>query len=492
MLFVLCLAACATSPSHPAEPVAAPPAATGHATAPLDLTALAREVAALFATVPAPPLATESPYEAPYGDEVRSVRFLATTTLRKQPASTADKIGVIAKGARARPEQAAPAGRGCARRWIAIAPRGWACESVLAPSSDEPTAARARSLDDDNDDDDEAPVVRGVYGVVRGRDVAAFATRADALSGENARVLTGATSVRARGVVNVDGRRYWITTGGQLIDAAAIATISPSRFRGVVLDDATTLPLAWVHGKKPRAPIAVRAEPARDAEVVGELAPRTVVSILETSDDGRFVRLADGWVARADLRVAALAAPPGATAAAERWFDIDLDEQVLVAYEGARPVYATLVSTGKWDHRTPTSITRVMSKLETANMVSEKRDIYSVADVPWTMYYDRNFALHTSYWHDGFGDPRSHGCVNLAPRDARALYHWSSPDVPPGWTAVYGDADNPGSLIRVRSRAEPAPALRGYARTMQRQLTTAALEHQPPARGNADPSVLRR
>jgi hypothetical protein len=91
----------------------------------------------------------------------------------------------------------------------------------------------------------------------------------------------------------------------------------------------------------------------------------------------------------------------------------------------------------------------------------------AVADVPWTMYYDHSFALHTAYWHEGFGDPRSHGCVNLAPRDARLRYPWSSPDVPPGWTAVCGDADHPGSLVRVRSRDVPEPAFRGYARTMQ-------------------------
>ena len=476
MLLVLCLVGCATSPPHSSEPVAALPAAA--------------PVAA--PTEPAPAVEPEAApviVDAPYDDDVRSVRFLATTTLRKQPASTADKIGVIAKDARARPAQSAPPGHGCARRWIEVAPRGWACETVLAPSSDEPTAASNVAL---GDDDDDAPVVRGVYGAVRGRDVAAFASREDALAGQNAHVLTGATSVRARGVVNVDGKRYWITTGGQLIDAAAIATISPSRFRGVVLDDATTLPLAWVHGKaKPRAPIRLRDAPTDDAAIIGQLAPRTVVSIAETSDDGRFVRLADGWVARADVRVAARAAPPAGTAEGERWFDIDLDEQVLVAYEGTRPVYATLVSTGKWDHKTPASITRVASKLETATMTSDKRDVYSVADVPWTMYYDHNFALHTSYWHDGFGDPRSHGCINLAPRDARALYHWSSPDVPPGWTAVYGDADNPGSLIRVRSRAEPEPALRGYARTMQLPVETAALEHQSLTHRDADPSALR-
>jgi len=478
MLFaVVCVAGCATSPSHapgwapergdgrglerPGAALASPPAA-----APVDLSALVRSLAAL---IPRPPAIA-----APYGAEVRSVRFVATTALRKQPSAAADKVGVIARDARARPIAAA-AGPGCAGRWIAIAPRGWACETAVRPSADEPTAAAA--LDDDADP------VRGVYGVVRGPGVTAFASRADAEAGERAQVLTGATSVRARGVVAIDGRRYWITTGGQLIDAAAIATISPSRFRGVALDATTTLPLAWTHAHgKPRAQVALRDAPDPAAAITGELAPRTVVAIVEQAGD--FVRTPDGWLARADLRVAALAEPPPDTAPDERWFDIDLDEQVLVAYEGARPVYATLVSTGKWDRKTPAAIARVAAKLETATMVSEKRDLYSVADVPWTMYYDRSFALHTSYWHDGFGDPRSHGCVNLAPRDARALYHWSSPDVPPGWTAVYGDTDNPGSLIRVRSRAEPAPALRGYARAMQ--------DRTMQARRDADPAAARR
>jgi hypothetical protein len=126
-----------------------------------------------------------------------------------------------------------------------------------------------------------------------------------------------------------------------------------------------------------------------------------------------------------------------------------------------------MISSGKYQHDTPAIIARIASKHLTAHMVNPKgNERYSVADVPWTMYYDGNYALHTSYWHDGFGSVRSHGCINLSPRDARVLYHWSSPDVPPGWTAVHGDAAHPGSLVRVRSRRVPDPAFRGYAKTL--------------------------
>ena len=474
LLLALCLSACAGSPGHAPEPVSPTPPAPAPATAgqvaasPIDLASVAHAAAAYLHTL-APERdrgLRDALAGTPYGDDVRSVRFAATTVLRKAPDSTADKVGVIARDARAAVARAAPAGRGCTGRWIEIAPRGWACEHALVPSLDEPTPARPASFDDDDADDE--PVVPGVYGVVRGKDVPAFASRSDALAGQSARLVTGATSVRARGVARVDGRRYWITTGGELIDAASIATISPSKFRGVALDATTTLPLAWTHAHgRPHAKVVVRDMPSADGAITGELAPRTVVAIAERSGDGRFVRVSQtGWIARADLRIAAPAEPPPGTGSGEKWFDVDLDEQVLVAYEGPRAVYATLVSTGKSTRRTPAAVARVISKLESASMVSEKRDIYSVADVPWTMYYDHNFALHTAYWHDGFGDQRSHGCINLAPRDARLLYRWSSPDVPPGWIAVYGDADHPGSLVRVRSREVPEPAFRGYAETM--------------------------
>jgi hypothetical protein len=199
------------------------------------------------------------------------------------------------------------------------------------------------------------------------------------------------------------------------------------------------------------------------------------VQVLEDSDDGKLVRISDtSWVRRVDVRVASRVEPPAGTGATEKWFDVDRDEQVLVAYEGKQPVYATMVSTGKWNHATPTVITRVASKLATANMNNDRGEKYAVADVPWTMFYDGHYAVHTSYWHDGFGGPRSHGCINLAPRDARLLYQWSSPDVPPGWIAVYGDVDHPGSLVRVRSKDAPEPEFRGYARTLRDQAIVAS------------------
>lgn len=413
-----------------------------------------------------------------YPPHIRSVRLRKRTALRKDPSEGAPIVGIIKKDALAGVLRALPGGQDCQHddgfegRWIELAPRGWTCESALEPSTESPPVQTAGSLREE-DEHAEAPPVRGVYGIVRKKSAAlAFTSPEDALAQQNGRALEGSNTVRARNKVTLDGRRYWRTTKGELIDASAIVHLSPSRFKGELIEAPADLP-AWVRSHRgQREPVVTRALASARSKVTGKLAPRTVVTILEESADGRFVRVADSaWIARADLRRATLAEPPPGTRVDERWFDIDLEEQVLVAYEGPRPVYATLVSTGKRKHRTPSVIARVVSKLEHAVMSSEKES-YTVADVPWTMYYDHDYALHTSYWHDGFGGPRSHGCINLAPRDARLLYRWSSPDVPPGWSAVYGDEHTPGSLVRVRSRKVPSPAFRGYARTLHQQRTS--------------------
>jgi L,D-transpeptidase catalytic domain len=428
----------------------------------------------------APVVVEPDPIEELGVERLPVVRFTKATVLRKQPDMDADDVGTIKRDARAAVLDEAPASAGCKTRWVLIAPRGWACDVTTEPTTEAPTPVRTYALTDE----DPSPPVTGVYGVVRGKNVEAY----DAGTGET-RELVGNNSVRAAGSVNVNGKRFWRTTGGDLIDASSIATFSPSKYRGVVIDR-TALPFgsaaspgqarlgedtmpAWVRGHgKPRDPVITRAEPSPRARATGKLAPRAIVTVLE--EQAGFVRIGDdAWIARKDVRVSTRMQPPAGVAEDEKWFDIDLDEQVLVAYEGTRAVYATLVSTGKWGkHATPVVITRIASKLERTTMASDKQDVYSVADVPWTMFYDGNYALHTSYWHDGFGSVRSHGCINLSPHDARLLFRWSSPDVPPGWTSVRGDKDNPGSLVRVRSSKVPEPRVRGYAREMTASIAT--------------------
>jgi hypothetical protein len=124
-----------------------------------------------------------------------------------------------------------------------------------------------------------------------------------------------------------------------------------------------------------------------------------------------------------------------------KWIDINLTKQVLVAYEGTRAVFATLISSGEAglgdpDKSTATKrgIFRIHTKWVSSTMDSDVvGEAFELRDVPYVQYFEGGYALHGAYWHDGFGRPKSHGCINLSPEDARRLFFWTEPQVPPGW-----------------------------------------------------------
>ncbi len=162
------------------------------------------------------------------------------------------------------------------------------------------------------------------------------------------------------------------------------------------------------------------------------------------------------WVALSDVMLATPSPPPADLAPNEKWIDVDITHQTLVAFEGTRPVYATLVSTGKRDlvdktkdHPTPTGTFRIQAKHITSTMDGDvAADApYSIEDVPWVMYFDGSYALHGAFWHANFGHTMSHGCVNLSPADARQLFAWTEPRLPDGWHGVF--AVNPADGTRV-------------------------------------------
>lgn len=110
----------------------------------------------------------------------------------------------------------------------------------------------------------------------------------------------------------------------------------------------------------------------------------------------------------------------------DRWVSIDLYEQNLIAYEGNKPVFATLIATGldRWPTFEGTFRIYYRHQREYMSWGTVGDDFYSLEEVPWTMYFDEGRALHGAYWHDGFGYRRSHGCVNMSITDAHWLYQW--------------------------------------------------------------------
>lgn len=106
----------------------------------------------------------------------------------------------------------------------------------------------------------------------------------------------------------------------------------------------------------------------------------------------------------------------------QRWIQIILSRQRLIAWEGKTPVYAVIVSTGKPGMDTPVGVFAIQTKLERTRMRGAD---YDVDSVPHTMYYDGNYAIHGTYWHHKFGTPVSHGCTNVAVDHARWLFNWA-------------------------------------------------------------------
>ncbi len=129
----------------------------------------------------------------------------------------------------------------------------------------------------------------------------------------------------------------------------------------------------------------------------------------------------------------------------QRWIDINLSTQRLVAYEGDEPVYSAIVSTGTPNRPTVTGRYRIQRKYWYDDM--SYPGYYYLPDVPYVMYFYGGYAVHGTYWHNNFGTPMSFGCVNLTVSDAEWLFNWTTPTLPSGWNVVYASASDPGTLV---------------------------------------------
>ena len=135
----------------------------------------------------------------------------------------------------------------------------------------------------------------------------------------------------------------------------------------------------------------------------------------------------------------------------ERWVEVDLSEQLAIAFEGTNPVKAFVISTGVGNTPTVTGTFRIWAKIAMQDMSGGSRaagNYYHLKDVPNVQFFYRGFGFHGTYWHSNFGTPMSRGCVNMTKEDAKWLFEWTSP-------AVYDDDylfstnANPGTLVMV-------------------------------------------
>ncbi|MCD6497343.1 MAG: L,D-transpeptidase [Deltaproteobacteria bacterium] len=285
--------------------------------------------------------------------------------------------------------------------------------------------------------------------------VSVYRSTKDVLAGKLDRVVERGFSFAARYTsVKIGKQRYLVTTRHEYVPKREVWERKPSQFQGIHMDGkpqntpgcVTARKFAWVWDR-----------PGRGKKRVGRKARYDWVTIYERKRVGkrRFVRIGENqWLDARLVRRFIFTTPPRRLSSPDgKWIEVLTGRwQTLVAYEGTKPVFATLVSTGRHEHQSPEGLFRIWIKIGVDRMNNHpgEAEMYLVEAVPWIMYFYQGFALHGAYWHDGFGSPRSHGCINLSPKDAKTIFDWTTPALPPGWHSRWTDKYAPGTLVRIR------------------------------------------
>jgi L,D-transpeptidase catalytic domain len=253
--------------------------------------------------------------------------------------------------------------------------------------------------------------------------------------------------VASTGVTVRSQRRFAHTVRGSFVKEQQLTPKTGAQFHGVELDGQHTLPVVWA--VRTSVPQRLKTLPDNSHKLVDASDTPAIerLSLVPnwkkwTRVDGKLMHeLSDGslildWY----LAVAERIARPKEVGKNEPWVHVDEGEQTLVLYVGDEPKYATLVSSGISDHKTPLGSFRIQRKYVSDTMsdigADAEDDRYSIDDVPWTEYFDGSRALHAAFWHTQFGIQRSHGCVNLAPADAFYVFQHTWPELPTAWHGV--------------------------------------------------------
>ncbi|HEX4461479.1 MAG TPA: L,D-transpeptidase family protein [Polyangia bacterium] len=285
-----------------------------------------------------------------------------------------------------------------------------------------------------------------------------------------------------------DGQRYWINVDGKVIPQKGAAMMGGgAEWHGIEVNDKVTLPFGWVTPEK--ANIYAAPPEGKPGAAAAQLERRTRVNIVDErlvgkkkwlkvtfadppppptfgnimqenlkkkpaaeappgadggaapappAADNPIASLPEAWIAADSLNeVRLLPHPTTVPATIKKWIDIDLGEQVLVTYDDDKPTFATLVSSGR-AIPTPMGTYPVWAKVSAITMKNQPYEDkeYYVNKVPWSTFFQWHNAIHGAYWHDRFGVVKSHGCVNVAPLDAKHVFEWVEPPLPPGWTGL--------------------------------------------------------
>jgi hypothetical protein len=249
--------------------------------------------------------------------------------------------------------------------------------------------------------------------------------------------------------LDAEGRTFLVTPDLTLVPKDKVVFVDMPKLQGVELAKSQLkLPFgyAWIEDV-PKLRQRDNGEMVETGDVYGRQAFVQIEGpLVRGKKGGNFWKTADGTYVRHELLSIfkpRTDRPPG-VGKSDKWIDVRVTWGSLIAYEGDKPVYATAISPGvdgitqrARGHTTVLGTYTVGWKLVSADMSGvEKKKEWAVDDVPFVNYFKDSYAVHGAWWHNDFGRPKSHGCVNVAPNDAHWLWHWMEPGLPEGWYAV--------------------------------------------------------
>lgn len=394
-----------------------------------------------------PDLGTLSP------DGPRLGALLDKTPVFAAPSKTARQLGYLHAGATVPRSEKAHETSDCIEGWYAIWPRGYVCTEKAATTDIKHPTLQAMALSPQLGK--ELP-----YAYARTTKVTPLFKRVQ----ENGVELTGRLAKST--VLAVVGswtapdesnepQLLGLRMNGQFVRAEDLEPSTGSTFSGAALDDKVTLPLAFVVRRGVRLWSLDGPLPTK----VDELAYHQRLQLsgrFRTVNDEKFFATESGaWVRHQDATVLLPRHEfPNFAKDAQKWLDVSIITGAIVAYEGTRPVYASVLSVGRdrlGDPKTSASTAqgtfKIIAKHITRRTPASPEE--AEQDSPWAFELESGQWLQASTRHDRFGVEHTEGDLELSPRDGAHLWKWATPDLPDGWHGVLLDEQTP-TLVHIR------------------------------------------
>lgn len=268
--------------------------------------------------------------------------------------------------------------------------------------------------------------------------------------------ITSTASAEATGRT----RRFGLTPSGMVLPVDRLKPALGSTWHGMDLEKAG-LPIAFVHKNGVHTWTLKKGDAEKNDDELERRAPIALTGKFRTVDGIRFEEAEEGyWLRAQDLTVVIRRSKfPEFAKGSQKWLDVSLANQTITAYEGKKPIFATLISSGREgladaqrDGReaaaTPRGTFRVLSKHVTIPIdAREVSQAFDVAEAPWALALE-GFAITGTYWSE-VGEAQGFHNVTLSPIDARRLWLWADPQVPDGWHGAY-DQTEVGTIVFVR------------------------------------------